>query len=1722
MFIATTITLLVTASAENQTAATHTTSITQAVTAELQDVASQPYANVAAASITAPNQCPSDHSASCVQVNGTTYTITYSVCPSLPTTACTSATGAVTEPSTTSGLPSAYTDVTATVTGLPIPPITQRVLAPFNTFATSTTGVLVTVDIASLSTGHNAPATAASSYSLYLLNQSNAQVAVATIGTGTVLFSVPSGSCLLGSPCHLGLSTGSGYDISPDGAYALRAGSALEQVVATTGSVVSVPAGIFAVSSPTVITLEAQNTGAATSPSSADINTVCIWGSFFDGTQNRVVPFCNASNAQTISLATYAPRASQPGVQFAIDPAAAITLSVDNPSGTCPNIGANVFSTSAHWVSGAECTSWTWGVPDGFGALGSLTPSSSGGVDTTPGINHTTGVVTSLVYNNAATDELLWSSLPVDSSNPGNVQGSPAAGFAGEPSWSKPRTTPSGGCSADATCGSLVGEVAPEASLCPQLNCLSTALFQPYLTSPKLNSVTMQNGAASFNLTVGDLDTAAPITTTITQAPSTGTLKIAGSAISTGQVLGTGLTGTSYALTYTANNPGSAPSDSFQVTLSNGQPGSAVLVTIFISNGQVVTTVTATPSSVTLPQGTSTSVTLHATDANGAAVSGAVLNLSSTVATTYDRYFPSALSVPSSVTTNSSGDATFSVAASSTANSDSGDAHCPCYGVTVGTALNGAITTVPVSITPAATSVIVSPDQNATTTSPAVVNQGGSVVVYGSVRDLTGGVIDTTPVTYSVSCAATGYTTCPYAGLVSVSPSSCTPASVTSNCAATLSVASTAPASVNGVVYTLTATSSVYSLSSSTTLTVRPVASTISFLTTPAITPGNSGTITVSLLDGAGAPLSNYNVSLASSTTDLTFTNATLATNSSGVATFTDHANSAAQPETVTLTATASTISSKYPSYAPTITTTGSLTVNLGVPTITSVAPSSGPGEGGNTSAIIVTGTNFTGATTVNFGSTPASSFTVNSSTSITIPVGSTPNDAVGGTVDVRVTNGAGTSSIVAGDQYTYIAAPTITSLTPVTGPDVGATSVAITGTGFTGATAVHFGATSATTYTVNSSTSITATAPQHAAGTVDVTVTTSGGPNVTTAADHYTYVAQSLTITAQSNSITFGGSFTQGATTATLLPGDAVTVTYTYTGTGSTTYGPTTVVPVNAGTYSVTPSLAIFSPGTASNYAITYVAGTLTINQAALTLSFGTAPTGVVAGETPGTHSVTATSSPAATGTIVFSTATPAVCTVNAATGALTPLTSGTCTIDANDSGSSNYAAASQVAQNISVAPQAPTVTAVSPASGFLAGGTSVTLTGTYFTSASAVHFGATLATSFTVNSATSISVTSPAASLGTVDVTVTTPGGTSATSSADHFTYVTPLPTITSVSPTYGTAAGGTSVTITGTNLSGTSVLDFGATPATTYTVNSSTSITATSPAEAAGVVDVTATTLGGTSATSSADHFTFATVPGVVTNISGNGTDNVSAFTDTFTAPVNNGGAPITDYKIRYSTDNATWTTVDTGSTATSYYLAVPSEVTYYTQVAAVNVVGQGSWSVSNTVYWAVTTDTYNVPGYTWECLSGGTYGAGGANNCGTYGTSTDEGAATPVYNNGYYCNYPWAGPGGRGCYQYVDVDPSGTTAKQQTACLNNVGNNGYGGTWLGAGNPNCEIYTTASYGPDGGTFGVNYYTCSVGTPSGSECYLAGTASYPGPTYVQTSDPTYYYYRFQGAST
>jgi IPT/TIG domain len=176
-----------------------------------------------------------------------------------------------------------------------------------------------------------------------------------------------------------------------------------------------------------------------------------------------------------------------------------------------------------------------------------------------------------------------------------------------------------------------------------------------------------------------------------------------------------------------------------------------------------------------------------------------------------------------------------------------------------------------------------------------------------------------------------------------------------------------------------------------------------------------------------------------------------------------------------------------------------------------------------------------------------------------------------------------------------------------------------------------------------------------------------------------------------------------------------------------------------------------------------------------------------------------------------------------------------------------------------------APTVTAVSPSSGPLGGGTSVTISGTGFTGATAVEFGLAEASTFTVDSASQITAVSPAGSPGTVDVTVTTPGGPSGNASGDQFAYVGP-PAVTGIDPSWGPRAGGASVTITGSGFSGATAVDFGSSPAVSFAVLGSTSITAISPAGSAGSVDVTVTTPGGVSATSPTDRFAYLAAPAV----------------------------------------------------------------------------------------------------------------------------------------------------------------------------------------------------------------------------------------------------------------
>src|SRR5207249_1495557 len=157
---------------------------------------------------------------------------------------------------------------------------------------------------------------------------------------------------------------------------------------------------------------------------------------------------------------------------------------------------------------------------------------------------------------------------------------------------------------------------------------------------------------------------------------------------------------------------------------------------------------------------------------------------------------------------------------------------------------------------------------------------------------------------------------------------------------------------------------------------------------------------------------------------------------------------------------------------------------------------------------------------------------------------------------------------------------------------------------------------------------------------------------------------------------------------------------------------------------------------------------------------------------------------------------------------------------------------------------------------------GTVVSVSGTDFTPGAAVSFGSTPATSVSVLSANQLSAVAPSGS-ATVDITVTTADGTSATSTADQFTYgsaCNTCATLSSISPTSGPAAGGTTVTFSGSGFDvapGTTTFSFGGAAATGVSCTSGTTCTGTSPA---GSVTVTVS-VDGAQASGSA---TFSYIP------------------------------------------------------------------------------------------------------------------------------------------------------------------------------------------------------------------------------------------------------------------
>ena len=109
-------------------------------------------------------------------------------------------------------------------------------------------------------------------------------------------------------------------------------------------------------------------------------------------------------------------------------------------------------------------------------------------------------------------------------------------------------------------------------------------------------------------------------------------------------------------------------------------------------------------------------------------------------------------------------------------------------------------------------------------------------------------------------------------------------------------------------------------------------------------------------------------------------------------------------------------------------------------------------------------------------------------------------------TVSLKAANAYGNTTVTKTRYITVVARPTVTAVSPAGGPTAGGTRVTVTGTKFTGATAVRFGTMAGTALTVNSSTKITLRSPAHAAGVVDVTVTTPGGTTAISTANRFTY----------------------------------------------------------------------------------------------------------------------------------------------------------------------------------------------------------------------------------------------------------------------------------------------------------------------------------------------------------------------------------------------------------------------------------------------------------------------------------------------------------------------------------------------------------------------------------------------------------------------------------------
>jgi Glycine-rich domain/Archaeal Type IV pilin, N-terminal/IPT/TIG domain len=345
-----------------------------------------------------------------------------------------------------------------------------------------------------------------------------------------------------------------------------------------------------------------------------------------------------------------------------------------------------------------------------------------------------------------------------------------------------------------------------------------------------------------------------------------------------------------------------------------------------------------------------------------------------------------------------------------------------------------------------------------------------------------------------------------------------------------------------------------------------------------------------------------------------------------------------------------------------------------------------------------------------------------------------------------------------------------------------------------------------------------------------------------------------------------------------------------------------------------------------------------------------------------------------------------------------------------------------------------APTFISIDPASGPITGSTSVTINGANFIGVTGVTIGGIAPTPFTVDSNTKITATTHAHAAGAVDVIITTSNGTATGTGAYYYA---PAPTFGSIAPPAGTTDGGTSVAITGTNLIGATSVIFDVAPATLFTVDNDTSITAITPLHAApGAVDVIITTPNGTATGSNAYTYSIPiTAIGAIT-----GTPQVGSVLTAGTLTPS--GATATYQWQRSLTSGGTYTAISGATSST--YTPVAGDIDYYIEVVAT---GTGSYSgtVTSAYVGPVTAPLTGIGAITGTPHEGSVLTAGALTPSGATATYqwqrslTSGGSYTAISGATSSTYTPVAGDGG----YYIEVVATGTGSYTGTVTSAYVG-------------------------------------------------------------------------------